>query len=87
MEERFSGLMLPLAKGSMPDFGAVFATYTNDLKRAAEAARHALSVHLEESLMKPEFPGASHAGEGLLRRSASSFTLPARLRTAESKPL
>ena len=38
MEERFSGLMLPLAKGSMPDFGAVFATYANDLKRAAEAA-------------------------------------------------
>ena len=30
--------MLPLAKGSMPDFGAVFATYANDLKRAAEAA-------------------------------------------------
>ena len=38
MEERFSGLMLPLAKGSMPDFGAVFATYANELKRAAEAA-------------------------------------------------
>jgi hypothetical protein len=38
MEERFSGLMLPLAKGSLPDFGAVFTTYANDLKRAAEAA-------------------------------------------------
>ena len=37
MEERFSGLMLPLAKGSMPDFGPVFETYANDLKRAAEA--------------------------------------------------
>ena len=49
MEERFSGLMLPLAKASMPDFGAVFATYANDLKPAAEAARHALSVHLERS--------------------------------------
>jgi hypothetical protein len=36
MEERFSGLMLPLAKGAMPDFGPVFATYANDLKRAAE---------------------------------------------------
>src|SRR5262245_5445292 len=36
MEERFSGLMLPLVKGSMPDFGAVFATYANDLKCAAE---------------------------------------------------
>jgi hypothetical protein len=37
MEERFSGLMLPLAKGSMPDFGPVFSAYANDLKRAAEA--------------------------------------------------
>ena len=36
MEERFSGLMLPLAKGSMPDFGPV-STYASDLKRAAEA--------------------------------------------------
>ena len=38
MEERFSGLMLPLAKGSMPDFGPVFSAYANDLKRAAETA-------------------------------------------------
>ena len=38
MEERFSGLMLPLAKGSMPDFGEVFARYASDLKGAAEAA-------------------------------------------------
>jgi hypothetical protein len=38
MEERFSGLMLPLVKGSMPDFGPVFQTYANDLKRAAEGA-------------------------------------------------
>ena len=36
MEERFSGLMLPLAKGSMPDFGPVFARYASDLKREAE---------------------------------------------------
>ena len=36
MEERFSGLMLPLAKGAMPDFGAVFTEYANDLKREAE---------------------------------------------------
>ena len=36
MEERFSGLMLPLAKGAMPDFGAVFKEYANDLKREAE---------------------------------------------------
>ncbi len=36
MEERFSGLMLPFARGSMPDFGPVFERYANDLKRAAE---------------------------------------------------
>jgi hypothetical protein len=36
MEERFSGLMLPLVKGSMPDFGPVFERYANDLKREAE---------------------------------------------------
>jgi hypothetical protein len=36
MEERFSGLMLPLVKGSMPDFGPVFGRYANDLKREAE---------------------------------------------------
>ena len=36
MEERFSGLMLPLAKGSLPDFGPVFERYANDLKREAE---------------------------------------------------
>jgi hypothetical protein len=35
MEERFSGFMLPLAKGSMPDFGPVFARYASDLKREA----------------------------------------------------
>jgi hypothetical protein len=36
MEERFSGLLLPLVKGSMPDFGPVFEQYANDLKREAE---------------------------------------------------
>lgn len=36
MEERFSGLMLPLVRGSMPDFGPVFERYANDLKREAE---------------------------------------------------
>jgi hypothetical protein len=38
MQERFSGLMLPLAKGSMPDFGPIFTDYANDLKREAERA-------------------------------------------------
>ena len=36
MEERFSGLLLPLVKGSLPDFGPVFERYSNDLKREAE---------------------------------------------------
>ena len=39
MEERFTGLLLPLVKGSMPDFGPVFASYANDLKREAERLR------------------------------------------------
>lgn len=38
MEERFSGLMLPLIKGSLPDFGPVFARYASDLKLEAERA-------------------------------------------------
>jgi uncharacterized protein YndB with AHSA1/START domain len=36
MTEVLSGLMLPLAKGSLPDFGPTFETYAADLKRAAE---------------------------------------------------
>lgn len=36
MRERFSGLVLPLAERSMPDFGPVFARYANDLRREAE---------------------------------------------------
>ena len=36
MEERFSGLLLPFVKGSMPDFGPVFDRYAHDLKREAE---------------------------------------------------
>jgi hypothetical protein len=36
MQESFSGLMLPLAKSSMPDFGPIFTIYANDLKREAE---------------------------------------------------
>ena len=31
-------LMLPLLKGSLPDFGPVFERYANDLKREAERA-------------------------------------------------
>jgi len=36
MAERFSGLMIPIVKHSMPDFGPVFATYADDLRREAE---------------------------------------------------
>jgi hypothetical protein len=37
MSERFAGLMLPMIKGSLPDFVPVFEQYANDLKRACEA--------------------------------------------------
>jgi hypothetical protein len=36
MREVFSGLMLPMISGSLPDFAPVFETYAADLKRAAE---------------------------------------------------
>ena len=36
MEEHFWGLLLPLVRGSMPDFGPVFERYANDLKQEAE---------------------------------------------------
>lgn len=36
MEERFSGLILPLIRGSLPDFGPIFERYAIDLKREAE---------------------------------------------------
>jgi hypothetical protein len=36
MREEFSGLMLPMIRGSLPDFAPVFETYAEDLKRAAE---------------------------------------------------
>lgn len=39
MTEVFSGLMLPLIKGSLPDFGPAFETYAADLKRAAEGSK------------------------------------------------
>jgi len=36
MEERFSGLMLPLARKALPDFGPIFGRYASDLKKEAE---------------------------------------------------
>lgn len=38
MEEEFRGLMLPLIRGSLPDFGPIFDRYAADLKRACEGA-------------------------------------------------
>jgi hypothetical protein len=35
MQERFSGLMLPLIARFLPDFGRVFADFADDLKREA----------------------------------------------------
>jgi hypothetical protein len=37
MSEVFSGLMLPMIAGSLPNFGPSFETYAADLKRAAES--------------------------------------------------
>jgi hypothetical protein len=41
MAEELSGLMLPLIKGSLPDFVPVFERYAADLKRAAEVSASA----------------------------------------------
>lgn len=38
MTEVFTGLMLPMIKGSLPDFAPIFEQYAQDLKRAAEAS-------------------------------------------------
>lgn len=37
MVEVFSGAMLPMINGSLPDFGPPFEQYAADLKRAAES--------------------------------------------------
>jgi uncharacterized protein YndB with AHSA1/START domain len=37
MEEKFEGLMLPMIRGSLPDFGPIFDRYAADLKSACEA--------------------------------------------------
>jgi hypothetical protein len=39
MEEVFSGIMLPMIKGSLPDFAPSFEAYAADLKHEAEAGR------------------------------------------------
>jgi hypothetical protein len=45
MEERFSGLILPLVRASMPDFGPVFERYARDLKREAERRQSESVTH------------------------------------------
>jgi hypothetical protein len=37
MKERFTGLMLPVVKDSMPDFDSVFERHAGDLQREAES--------------------------------------------------
>lgn len=37
MREEYSGLMLPMIKGSLPDFAPIFEKYAEDLTRAAES--------------------------------------------------
>lgn len=37
MREVFSGVMLPMIRKSLPDFGPAFEAFARDLKRAAEA--------------------------------------------------
>jgi hypothetical protein len=39
MKERFSGLMLPLVKKSLPDFAPIFKRYASDLKNEAERTK------------------------------------------------
>jgi hypothetical protein len=37
MQERFSGLLFPIIGRLLPDFGPVFLSFANDLKREAES--------------------------------------------------
>ncbi|MEO7327865.1 MAG: SRPBCC domain-containing protein [Minicystis sp.] len=39
MVEVFSGIMLPMIKGSLPDFVPIFEQYARDLKREAESRK------------------------------------------------
>lgn len=38
MREVVTGVMLPMIKGSLPDFAAIFERYAEDLARACEGA-------------------------------------------------
>ena len=52
MQERFSGVMLPLVRRSLPDFGPVFATFARDLKREAEREGSVRVHHPPASLQR-----------------------------------
>src|SRR5262249_39652917 len=56
MTEEFSGLMLPLIGGRLPDFGAIFEQYASDVK--AESERE----------VKREGPGVKNQGPGIQGR-------------------
>ena len=57
MEERFSGLMLPLVKSSLPDIDGAFATYASDLnalrkQQARIGGEPALTTLVDEFVAK-----------------------------------
>ena len=61
MEERFSGLMLPVVRGSMPDFGPVFERFASDLKREAEFGQATRTGSGNERRSIQREPGARDA--------------------------
>ena len=77
MEERFSGLVLPLLRGSLPDFGPVFERYADDLKQSGTTqsfARCWRRAHERRAKMKMFNAGATAPlGNILDRCSAISF--------------
>ena len=59
MEERFSGLMLPVVRRLLPDFGAIFDRYAGDLKREAERleeSAQSLATRRDIYLVRPATP-------------------------------
>ena len=47
LEERFSGLLLPLVRRSLPDFRPVFERFASDLKKEAERAEAGSASRLQ----------------------------------------
>jgi hypothetical protein len=56
MEERFSGLMLPLVRRFLPDFGAIFERYADDLKRESERIDESVMPRGDIYLVRPSTP-------------------------------